>query len=104
MFYPKPTQVVKRMRKAGEGRGRPQAASAQPKPAGSARRNRPEDGLACGRRPAPCTNKNPPGRRVGGKNTGLRHQTVMTLPALVMVSTISYILPMVPHCSLSVRP
>ena len=39
-----------------------------------------------------------------GENTGLRHQTVMTLPALVMVSTISYILPMVPHCSLSVRP
>ena len=66
MFYPKPTQVVKRMRKAGEGRGRPQAASAQPKPAGSARRNRPPDGLACG--PAfpavPCVSR------------GLRHSGI----------------------------
>ena len=91
MFYPKPTQVVKRMRKAGEGRGRPQA-----KPSGG----------RFGLRPAarPLHKRKSPRPEGRGENTGLRHQTVMTLPALVMVSTISYILPMVPHCSLSVRP
>ena len=38
----------------GAGNG-PQAAPAQPGPAGSARRNRPEDDLACGPSPPPCS-------------------------------------------------
>ena len=40
------------MQGAGDG---PQAAPAQPGPAGSARRNRPEDDLACGPPPPPCS-------------------------------------------------
>ena len=35
----------------GQGEGRPQGAPAKPGPAASGRRNRPQDGLPCGRGP-----------------------------------------------------
>ena len=43
------------MAEARKGAGRPQGAPAQPGLGGEAPKNRPEDGLPCGR-PAPCRN------------------------------------------------